>query len=67
VAKRERRQLSKIDQTKMSGIREIPLKTVFPSWFSIVLNRTALYPLLVMQRLFYRTNLGLTMVAFGRR
>jgi 2-polyprenyl-3-methyl-5-hydroxy-6-metoxy-1,4-benzoquinol methylase len=60
-------QLSKIDQTKMSGIREIPLKTVFPSWFSIVLNRTALYPLLVMQRLFYRTNLGLTMVAFGRR
>ena len=62
-----KRQLSKIDQTKMSGIREIPLKTVFPSWFSIVLNRTALYPLLVMQRLFYRTNLGLTMVAFGRR
>ena len=60
-------QLSKVDQTKTSGIREIPWKTVFPSWFRFVLNRTTLYPLFVLQRLFYRTNLGLTMVAFGRK
>jgi len=59
-------QLSKIDQTKTSGIREIPWKTVFPSWAKFLLNRTTLYPLFVVQRLFYRTNLGLTMVAFGR-
>jgi hypothetical protein len=60
-------QLSKIDQTKTSGIREIPWKTVFPSWFTFVLNRTTLYPLFVLQRLFYRTDLGLTMVGFGRK
>jgi hypothetical protein len=62
-----KRELSKIDQTKTSGIREIPFKTVFPAWFKMVLNRTTLYPLFVLQRRFYATNLGLTMVAFGRK
>lgn len=60
-------QLSKVDQTKTSGIREIPFKTVFPSWFKLLLNRTTLYPLFVLQRFFYSTNLGLVMLAFGRR
>jgi len=60
-------QLPKVDQTKASGIREIPFKTVFPSWFKLLLNRTTLFPLFVLQRLFYRTNLGVTMVAFGRK
>lgn len=60
-------QLSKIDQTKTSGIREIPGKTVFPSWFRLVLNPTTLYPLFVLQRLFYRTDLGLTILGFGRK
>jgi SAM-dependent methyltransferase len=60
-------QLSKVDQTKTSGIREIPFKTVFPSWFKLFLNRTTLFPLFVLQRLFYRTNLGVTMIAFGRK
>ena len=59
--------LPKVDQTKTSGIREIPFKTVFPSWFKLLLNRTTLFPLFVLQRLFYRTNLGVTMVAFGRK
>jgi SAM-dependent methyltransferase len=60
-------QLSKVDQTKTSGIREIPFKTMFPSWFKLVLNRTTLFPLFVLQRLFYRTNLSVTMIAFGRK
>ena len=60
-------QLPKVDQTKTSGFREIPFKTVFPSWFKLLLNRTTLFPLFVLQRLFYHTNLGVTMVAFGRK
>lgn len=54
------------EQTELSGIREIPFKTVFPAWFRLILNRVTLYPLFVLQRLFYRTNLGLTMLAVGR-
>jgi SAM-dependent methyltransferase len=59
--------LPKVDQTKTSGIREIPFKTVFPSWFKLLLNRKTLYPLFILQRVFYGTNLGLTMIAFGRK
>lgn len=54
------------EQTETSGIREIPWKTVFPSSFKLILNRTTLYPLFVLQRLFYRSNLGLTMMACGK-
>lgn len=53
-------------QTEVSGIREIPFKTVFPSFFKIILNRLTLYPLFVLQRLFYNTNLGLTMLGIGK-
>lgn len=53
-------------QTETSGIRDIPWKTVFPSWVRIVLNRRTLWPLFVIQRAFYRTNLGLTMMGVGR-
>jgi SAM-dependent methyltransferase len=54
------------EQTETSGIREIPWKTAFPSLFKLILNRAALYPLFVLQRLFYRSNLGLTMLACGK-
>jgi len=54
------------EQTEASGIREIPWKTVFPSPFKLLLNRTTLYPLFVLQRLFYSSNLGLTMIACGK-
>ena len=54
------------EQTETSGIREIPWKTVFPSPFKLLLNRTTLYPLFVLQRLFYDSNLGLTMIACGK-
>jgi hypothetical protein len=57
---------SKIDQTKASGLREIPWKTTFPIFFKFLLNRYTLYPLCVIQRIFYRTDLGITILAFGR-
>ncbi len=53
-------------QTEASGIRGIPFKTVFPSFFKIILNRVTLYPLFILQRLFYNTNLGLTMLGIGK-
>jgi len=57
---------SQREQTEASGIREIPWKTVFPSWVRLILNRVTLYPLFVIQRLFYRTGLGLVMMGMGR-
>jgi len=54
------------EQTETSGVREIPWKTVFPSSFKLILNRTTLYPLFVLQRFFYSSNLGLTMMACGK-
>jgi SAM-dependent methyltransferase len=58
--------LSQREQTETSGIRDIPWKTVFPSWVRIILNRVTLYPLFVVQRLFYRTGLGVVMMGMGR-
>jgi SAM-dependent methyltransferase len=55
-----------IERTKNSGIREIPFKTVFPSWFRFILNPVTLYPLFVIQRLFYQTNIGLELMALAR-
>lgn len=57
---------SQREQTETSGIRAIPWKTVFPSWVRIILNRTTLYPLFVIQRIFYRTGLGVVMMGRGR-
>lgn len=57
---------SQREQTETSGIRDIPWKTVFPSWVKIILNRTTLYPLFVIQRMFYRTGLGVVMMGMGR-
>jgi SAM-dependent methyltransferase len=63
----EKKALSLREQTETSGIREIPFKTVFPSFFRLFLNRVTLAPCFLVQRWFYRTNLGLTMIAFGRK
>jgi SAM-dependent methyltransferase len=57
---------SQREQTETSGIREIPWKTVFPSWVRIILNRTTLYPLFLIQRMFYRSELGVVMMGMGR-
>jgi SAM-dependent methyltransferase len=53
-------------QTYHSGIREIPFKTVFPAWCRLILNPVSLYPLFVLQRLFYRTDLGLELMALAK-
>jgi SAM-dependent methyltransferase len=53
-------------QTEASGIREIPWKTTFPPILRLILNPVALSPLIAAQRLFYRSNLGLTMIGRGR-
>ena len=53
-------------QTETSGLRDIPWKTVFPFWVRLILNRITLYPLFVIQRLFYRTNYGLILLGFGK-
>lgn len=60
-----KKSLSQTAQTQSSGIREIPFKTVFPSWCRLLLNRFTMYPLFVLQRLFYRSKLGLTLIAMG--
>lgn len=60
---KEKLDLSHEAQTKSSGVRYIPYKTVFPPFFKIFLNRVALQPVFVMQRLFYHTGMGLTMLA----
>lgn len=57
---------SQREQTETSGLQEIPWKTVFPSWVKLILNRVTLWPLFVIQRHFYRTGLGVTMMGFGR-
>ncbi len=61
-----RRGFSKPEQTRLSGLKDVPFKTVFPSWTRILLNRYAMYPFLAAQRLFYRTGLGLSLFACGR-
>lgn len=50
---------SKIEQTKGSGVREIPYKTVFPKMFKLFLNRKAMYPFLLCQRLFFHSEMGI--------
>jgi SAM-dependent methyltransferase len=62
-----KRQLSVEDQTKTSGLQDIPFKTVFPASFSLLLNRFTLFPLFVLQRLFYPSRLGLTLLGLGQR
>jgi SAM-dependent methyltransferase len=55
------------ERTKLSGLHDVPLKTMFPPLFKLLLNPVAMYPLFVLQRAFYRTGLGLTLVACGRQ
>lgn len=58
--------LSLREQTETSGVRDIPFKTVFPTFFRIFLNRFTMYPLFLLQRMFYDTELGLTIIGIGR-
>ena len=53
-------------QTQLSGVRSIPYKTVFPIWYKLLLNSFTMLPLVWLQKLFYSSNLGLSLVARGR-
>lgn len=63
----ELEELSPALQTAHSGTREVPWKTVFPRWCRLMLNRHTLRPLFVLQRLFYGTGYGITLIGSGRR
>jgi len=54
------------EQTETSGIRRVPFKTVFPWPCKLLLNHWTLYPWLATQKLFYGTNLGITLLGIGR-
>jgi len=54
-------------QTEESGIRRIPFKTVFPPVFKLLLNKYTMAPFYAVQRLFYGSDLGLTLLAFGEK
>jgi 2-polyprenyl-3-methyl-5-hydroxy-6-metoxy-1,4-benzoquinol methylase len=62
-----KKSLSAQQQTEESGIRRIPFKTVFPPVFGLVLNKYTMAPLHAVQRLFYGSDLGLTLLAFGEK
>ncbi len=59
--------LSMEEQSKKSGIREIPFKTVFPSFFRLIINRFTVFPFYFGQRPFYNTGLGLSILARGQK
>ena len=61
-----KKELGKSEQTLTSGVREIPFKTVFPAPFKLILNRWTMLPFSLFQRLFYRSSLGITLLACGR-
>jgi SAM-dependent methyltransferase len=62
-----RQSLSQQERTELSGLHDVPFKTMFPVAFKLVLNPVAMYPLFVLQRAFYGTDWGLTFVASGKR
>ncbi|HOO56316.1 MAG TPA: class I SAM-dependent methyltransferase [bacterium] len=55
------------EQTQESGIRDVPFKTVFPPVFKLVLNRYAMWPFMASQRLFFKSNMGLTVLARAKK
>ena len=67
AGERRKLELSQRQRTETSGVRDIPFKTVFPAPFKLLLNPVAMYPFFVLQRAFYRTSLGLTLIGSARR
>jgi SAM-dependent methyltransferase len=47
--------LSMAERTKQSGIRDVPMKTTFPSVFALLLNERMMYPLHLLQKAFRRS------------
>jgi SAM-dependent methyltransferase len=55
-----------MEKTKNSGLKNVPYKTLFPAWVKLLLNRYTMFPVVNFQKLFYHTNLGLTLIGCGR-
>ncbi|NKK61367.1 methyltransferase domain-containing protein [Rhizobium leguminosarum bv. viciae] len=53
--------LSKLEQTKESGRRNVKFKTTFPSIFSLILNQYTMYPLHLLQKVLGPTNRSLVL------
>jgi SAM-dependent methyltransferase len=49
------------ERTRLSGIREVKMKTRFPNIFGIILNRVTLYPFYVLQTLHLRNEKALVL------
>ena len=60
-----KKNLSRPEQTKISGFKDTPYKTMFPGWFRFLLNRYTMYPFSILQRFFYKTGLGLVLIGSG--
>ena len=58
--------LNKREQTEVSGLQVIPFKTHFPKCFKLVLNEYTMYPFFLLQRFFYKTSLGLTIICLAK-
>ncbi|MFM0029603.1 methyltransferase domain-containing protein [Paraburkholderia madseniana] len=53
--------LSMEERTKQSGIRDVPMKTTFPSFFGLVLNERTMYPLHLVQKWFRNSDAALVL------
>ena len=58
-AEDHRRQLHPAERTRLSGMREVPLKTVLPSTARLVINSFTLWPFDLAQRLFRNSSRSL--------
>ncbi|WP_211441831.1 class I SAM-dependent methyltransferase [Collimonas humicola] len=49
-------ELSMLERTKKSGIRDVPMKTKFPRIFWLILNRWTMFPLHILQKIFRKSH-----------
>jgi hypothetical protein len=50
-AERANKYLSEIEKTRRSGNRNVPFKTTYPWFFSLILNEWCLYPFYLLQKM----------------
>ena len=60
-----KKELSRIEQTRVSGFKDIQYKTLFPAYFNLLLNKYTMLPFCIAQKFFYNTRMGLGLVGSG--
>ncbi|WP_373085382.1 class I SAM-dependent methyltransferase [Sneathiella sp.] len=60
-SERSKLKLSALDRTKLSGRRQVMFKTYFPVLLGVVLNKYALFPLHIIQKLFSNSERSLVL------